>query len=92
MKTFTKCVTVSALCVSFAQKPLAKTFRKRFLRKIERNVYSKAYMDVVLVELKGIVSRDFSVLFLIYLDRYEVPNRAGSGLLFILKRSSYLNF
>jgi hypothetical protein len=42
--------------------------------------------------LKGIVSRDFGVLFLIYLDRYEVPNRAGSGLFFILRRSSYLNF
>jgi hypothetical protein len=41
---------------------------------------------------KGIVSRDFVVLFLIYLDRYEVPNRDGSGLFFILKRSSYLNF
>jgi hypothetical protein len=42
--------------------------------------------------LKGIVSRDFCVLFLIYLDRYEVPYRSGSGLFFILKRSSYLNF
>jgi hypothetical protein len=31
---------------------------------------------------KGIVSRDFVVLFLIYLDRYEVPNRAGAGLFF----------
>jgi hypothetical protein len=41
---------------------------------------------------KGIVSRDFGVLFLIYLDRYEVPNRAGSGLFFILKRSSCSNF
>jgi hypothetical protein len=41
---------------------------------------------------KGIGSRDFGVLFLIYLDRYEVPNRAGSGLFFILKRSSYSNF
>jgi hypothetical protein len=29
--------------------------------------------------------------FLIYLDRYEVPDSAGSGLFFILKRSSYLN-
>jgi hypothetical protein len=36
------------------------------------------------VSFKGIVSRDFGVLFLIYLDRYEVPNRAGSGLFFIL--------
>jgi hypothetical protein len=42
--------------------------------------------------LKGIVSRDFGIRFLIYLDRYEAPNRAGSGLFFILKRSSYLNF
>jgi hypothetical protein len=41
---------------------------------------------------KGIVSRDFVILFLISLDRYEVPNRAGSGLFLILKRSSYLNF
>jgi hypothetical protein len=40
---------------------------------------------------KGIVSRDFGILFLIYLDKYEVPNRAGSGLVFILKRSLYLN-
>jgi hypothetical protein len=33
------------------------------------------------------------VSFFIYLDGYEVPNRAGSGLFFlILKRSSYLNF
>jgi hypothetical protein len=30
--------------------------------------------------------------FFIYLDRYDVPNRAVSGLFFILKRSSYLNF
>jgi hypothetical protein len=44
------------------------------------------------MNLKGIVSRDFGVLFLIYLDRYEVPKRAGSDLFFILKRSSYLNF
>jgi hypothetical protein len=28
----------------------------------------------------------------IYLDRYEVPHRAGSGLYFILKRPPYLNF
>jgi hypothetical protein len=42
--------------------------------------------------LKGIVSRDFGVLFLIYLNRYEVPNRSGSGLFLILMRSSYLNF
>jgi hypothetical protein len=41
---------------------------------------------------KGIVSRDFGVLFLIYLDRYEVTSRAGSGLFFLLKRSSYSNF
>jgi hypothetical protein len=41
---------------------------------------------------KGIVSRDFGVLFLIYLNRYEVPDRSGSGLFFILMRSSYLNF
>jgi hypothetical protein len=41
--------------------------------------------------LKGIVSRGFGLLFLIYLDRYEVPNRVGSCLFFILKRSSYLN-
>jgi hypothetical protein len=32
------------------------------------------------------------VSFFYYLDRYEVPNRAGSSLFFILKRSSYLNF
>jgi hypothetical protein len=39
--------------------------------------------------LKGSVKRDFSVLFFIYLDRYEVPNRAGSGLsLFIPWRAS----
>jgi hypothetical protein len=44
------------------------------------------------MRFKGIVSRDFGVLFFIYLDRYEVPNRAGSGLFFILKRSSYSNF
>jgi hypothetical protein len=42
--------------------------------------------------IKGIVSRYFGVLFLIYYDRYEVPKRAGSGLFFIFKRSSYLNF
>jgi hypothetical protein len=30
--------------------------------------------------------------FFIYLDKYEVPNRAGSGLFFILKWASYLNF
>jgi hypothetical protein len=42
--------------------------------------------------LKGIVSRDFGVLFLIYLDRYEVPNRAGSGLFFLLKRFSVFKF
>jgi hypothetical protein len=29
---------------------------------------------------------------LIYLDRNDVPNRAGSGLFYILYRSSYLNF
>jgi hypothetical protein len=29
---------------------------------------------------------------LIYLDRSDVPNREGSGLFLILKRSSYLNF
>jgi hypothetical protein len=32
---------------------------------------------------KGIVSRDFAILFLIQLDRYEVPNKAGSGLFLI---------
>jgi hypothetical protein len=30
--------------------------------------------------------------FFIYLNRYEVPNSAGSGLFFNLKRASYLNF
>jgi hypothetical protein len=44
------------------------------------------------IAVKGIVSRDFGVLFLIYLDIYDVPNSAGAGLFFILKRSSYLNF
>jgi hypothetical protein len=47
---------------------------------------------LTLKAFKGKVSRDFGLLFLIYLDRYKVPNRAGSGLFFILKRSSYLNF
>jgi hypothetical protein len=42
--------------------------------------------------ITGIVSRDFDVLFLIYLDRYEVSNRSGSGLFFILMRSSFLIF
>jgi hypothetical protein len=40
-------------------------------------------------------SADFSALpcpYKIYLDRYDVPNRVRSGLFFILKRSSYLNF
>jgi hypothetical protein len=45
----------------------------------------------VLKTLKG-WSHEILVPFLIYLDRYEVQNRAGSGLFFILKRSSYLNF
>jgi hypothetical protein len=37
-------------------------------------------------------SHEILVPFFIYLDRYEVPNSARSGLFFILKRSSYLNF
>jgi hypothetical protein len=41
---------------------------------------------------KGTVSRDFSTLFLIPLDRFEGRNRAGSGLLFILMMFSCLNF
>jgi hypothetical protein len=60
---------------------------KQFRKKVAR-FFSKLKLKAS----KGIVSRDFCVLFLIYLDRYEVPYRAGSGLFFILKRSSYLNF
>jgi hypothetical protein len=44
------------------------------------------------VAFKGIVSRDFSVLFLISLNKYEPPDRAGSGLFFILITFSHLNF
>jgi hypothetical protein len=54
------------------------------------HVFCGRIKDTLIV--KCIVSRDFGVLFLIYLDRNEIPNRAGSGLFFILKRSSYLNF
>jgi hypothetical protein len=41
---------------------------------------------------KGIVSRDFGILFLISLDRFEGRNRAGAGLFFILITFSCLNF
>jgi hypothetical protein len=54
--------------------------------------YTAFYKIKLLVIVKGIVSRDFGLLFLIYLDRYEVPNRAGSGLFFILRKASYSNF
>jgi hypothetical protein len=40
-------------------------------------------------KVKGIVSRDFGVLFLISLNRYEPPDRAGSGLFFILMTFLY---
>jgi hypothetical protein len=43
-------------------------------------------------QLKGIVSRDLGALFLIYLEMYEVPNRARSCLFFILLAFSDLNF
>jgi hypothetical protein len=43
-------------------------------------------------EIKGIVSRDFGSLFLISLDSFEGPNRAGAGLFFILMTFSCLNF
>jgi hypothetical protein len=42
--------------------------------------------------MKRKVSRDFGVLFLISLHRYEPPDRAGSGLFFIVMMFSYLNF
>jgi hypothetical protein len=49
-------------------------------------------MEDLKLEFKGIVSWNFDVLFLISLNRYEPPNRAGSGLFFILITFSYLNF
>jgi hypothetical protein len=58
--------------------------RSQFLK------FNNWYEDLIsgsisqIILLKGIVSQDFGVLFLIYLDRYEVPKRAGSGLFFIL--------
>jgi hypothetical protein len=41
---------------------------------------------------KGIVSGDFDILLLISLERYEVRNRAGSGLFLILMMFSYIIF
>jgi hypothetical protein len=34
--------------------------------------------------IEGSLARFWYPFFFIYLDRYEVPNRAGSGLFFIL--------
>jgi hypothetical protein len=33
----------------------------------------------------------FGILILIFLDRYDIHNRTGSGLIFILMTFSYLN-
>jgi hypothetical protein len=41
--------------------------------------------------LYTVVSPDFGEFFIL-LDRYEVCSRAGSGLFFILKTVSFLNF
>jgi hypothetical protein len=41
--------------------------------------------------IKGMVSRDFGSIFFLSLDRYEVRNRAGEGLVFILMTFSNLN-
>jgi hypothetical protein len=78
---------------------LKRVEKKRSTLKLQNyicNIYhlyvTNSYLNQDEFLLKGIVSRDFGVLFLIYLDRYDVPNRAGSGLFLILKRSSYLNF
>jgi hypothetical protein len=62
--------------------------KANFLRKAK----TKTFHFNSRCSLNRIVSWDFGVLFLIYLDRYKVPNRAWSGLFFILKMSSYLNF
>jgi hypothetical protein len=46
--------------------------RKKIVHIVNENIYSRK-----------IVSRDFSVLFLISLNRYKLHDRAGSGLFFI---------
>jgi hypothetical protein len=42
--------------------------------------------------IKEVISRDFGIRVLITLDRYDVRNRAGAVLFFILMTFSYLNF
>jgi hypothetical protein len=56
------------------------------------NTFSTRRLRSLIAALKGIVYRDFGVLFMISLDSYEVHSRAGYGLFFILLAFSYINF
>jgi hypothetical protein len=61
------------------------------LKSPSRMIYQ--YMERPLrgsISIEEIVSGDFGTLFLILLERFEVPNRAGSGLFFILMTFSCL--
>jgi hypothetical protein len=50
------------------------------------------YLQILTAMIKGIVSRDFCVLFSISLNRYEPPDRTGSCVFLILMTFLYLNF